>query len=59
MAAMNNVIALLGTLVCVCILFAAWIGLTERGHSTDDWFRKRWGGSDSKSIKGDSDENDC
>ena len=47
---MNAVIALLGTLVCVCILFAAWIGLTERGDKAEDWFRTRWGGSDSRSI---------
>lgn len=47
---MNAFIALLGTLVCIAILFAAWIGLTERGRSTDDWFRTRWGGSDAKEL---------
>jgi len=48
--AMNAIIALIGTLVCVCILFAAWIAFTEHGKDAEDWFRTRWGGSDSREI---------
>jgi archaellum component FlaF (FlaF/FlaG flagellin family) len=47
---MSNVIALIGTLVCVCILFAAWIAFTERGKGVDDAFRRRWGGSDVREL---------
>lgn len=44
------IIFLLTVLVCVCFVFAAWIAFTERGTDLEDWFRKRWGGSDGREI---------
>jgi hypothetical protein len=50
---LDDVLGLLAVLVFVAIIAAAWIGLTERGRKTDDRFRQRWGGSDSKVIDGE------
>ena len=52
--------ALFAWLTVVCLIFAAWIGLTERGGRVkDDPFRRHWGGSDGQPIDnkhGDQDD---
>ena len=46
----------LAIMIFVCILFAAWIALTENGRDLDDHFRRRWGGSDAKQSDDDTGE---
>ena len=49
--------ALFAWLTVVCLIFAAWIGLVERGGRVkDDPFRRHWGGSDAKQSDDDTGE---
>lgn len=44
------ILKLLAVLICVCIVFAAYIHFTERGKRADN-FRAHWGGSDGRPIR--------
>lgn len=47
------IIFFITVLVCVCFVFAVWITFTEKGADIEDWFRKRWGGSDARPLEKD------
>lgn len=49
----NPMIAMIEILVLLCAVCALWIWLTERNSASDDWFRRRWGGSDARIIEKD------
>ena len=56
-APIECIAALFAWMTVVCLIFAAWIGLTERSERIeDDDFRRRWTGSDAKHSDDDTGE---